>query len=195
MSEFNGGQELHGLTPFVQVGLMVRADVAIDPDAPVAMVLRSMGDLMTLRHHGDEDGSPIPESFPSHGVGAFVFWSAGQEALELVASAMTKWLEERLLPVVPTFEVESSNIAAIGWGGRRSEVEDRDGLGVMCVEFLSGDVYAYDDVPMPLFQEFWEADSKGSFFSRVFRQGPFPFRKLVPVVLATTVDGDGGEEE
>lgn len=55
-------------------------------------------------------------------------------------------------------EVESTNIAAIGWRA-----------GVCQVDFCSGSRYKYSDVPEWVFQEFLEADSKGRFLNQVFK--------------------------
>lgn len=65
--------------------------------------------------------------------------------------------------------VESSSIASVGYlpGERRMEVE-----------FVTGRLYAYEDVPEPVFRGFLEAESKGRFFSTHVRPAGFGYRKI-----------------
>ncbi len=53
-------------------------------------------------------------------------------------------------------EVESSNIAAIAY------IKE---AGQLMVQFSSGSVYAYSDVPEQVYQDFLDASSKGKFFA------------------------------
>lgn len=53
-------------------------------------------------------------------------------------------------------EVDSSNIAAIGIS---------EEVGELHVQFKSGAVYVYHDVPADTAQEFLDADSKGKFLN------------------------------
>ena len=54
-------------------------------------------------------------------------------------------------------EVESSNIAGIAY------IKEAEQL---MVQFNSGSVYAYSDVPEQVYQDFLAADSKGKFFAQ-----------------------------
>lgn len=63
-------------------------------------------------------------------------------------------LEERGVPVVSLVEVESSNLAALGWADDQA-----------VVLFQNGGLYAYAGVPEEVFQEWWEAPSRGVFLS------------------------------
>ena len=86
-------------------------------------------------------------------------------AQAMAQQGLAEALPEELRPTIPEdsgeiamIEVESSNIAAIGW---RAEVCQ--------VDFLSGSRYQYLEVPEWVFQEFLEADSKGRFLNQVFK--------------------------
>jgi hypothetical protein len=61
----------------------------------------------------------------------------------------------------------SSIIAGIGW----------DGQSTVSVEFNSGSVYEYFNVPYNTFREFANADSKGSFFARSIK-GQYESRQV-----------------
>ena len=50
-------------------------------------------------------------------------------------------------------------------------------LQALDIVFLSGDVYRYSGVPLPLFRELLEADSKGTFFNAHIRN-QFSFQYL-----------------
>ena len=65
-------------------------------------------------------------------------------------------------------EVESSNIAAVGYD---EEVKK------LLVRFKSGHEYAYDDVPESTFEAFLAAPSKGQFFAAAVR-GVYAYEKL-----------------
>lgn len=52
--------------------------------------------------------------------------------------------------------VTSSNIRSIGYDAQRAVLE---------VEFTSGDVYQYFDIPQHLYHEFMNASSKGQFLN------------------------------
>lgn len=53
--------------------------------------------------------------------------------------------------------VDSSNIEAIGYDPSTKELH---------VQFLKSGLYVYPDVPQEVFDEFLNADSKGSYFNR-----------------------------
>jgi len=62
--------------------------------------------------------------------------------------------------------VDSSNIASIGWKDGNLEVE-----------FLNGSLYMYLDVPESVFEEFIESYSKGQFLARNIK-GQYEYRKI-----------------
>jgi hypothetical protein len=64
--------------------------------------------------------------------------------------------------------VVSTNVAAIGYDEVAEEVY---------VEFLDSGLYAYGGVPLPVFQEFETAPSKGSFVNQILKPG-YPYRKV-----------------
>ena len=64
--------------------------------------------------------------------------------------------------------VASSNVAAIGYDENAEEVY---------VEFISSGLYAYRGVPLPIWQEFEAADSKGGFVNQILKPG-YPAAKL-----------------
>lgn len=73
--------------------------------------------------------------------------------------------EDDALPRVP---VVSSNIRSLGYAD-----------GVLDVEFLSGAVYRYREVPVLLYQRLQEAPSIGQFFHHQIRSR-FAFEKVLP---------------
>ncbi|HKE44224.1 MAG TPA: KTSC domain-containing protein [Steroidobacteraceae bacterium] len=64
--------------------------------------------------------------------------------------------------------VQSSNLASIGYHD-----------GVLHIEFSSGTVYEYRDVPVELYEAFVDAPSVGKFYA-AFIRGKFPSTKLEP---------------
>lgn len=73
-------------------------------------------------------------------------------SLAIPVSAETAFLERK--------PVRSSDLATVGYDAR-AEVLD--------VEFRSGGIYRYHDVPRNIFAELMAADSKGRFFARHIR--------------------------
>ncbi len=70
---------------------------------------------------------------------------------------------------ITTFPVDSSMIAAIGYG---------DDSRTLIVEMTDGHQYAYRNVPAELWTAFQDAPSKGTFFGRAVRGGSFQEIKL-----------------
>ena len=64
--------------------------------------------------------------------------------------------------------VVSSDIASVGYNERTRVLE---------VEFIKSGVYSYYNVEPYMFAAFLGADSKGQFFNRHIKQGPYPFEK------------------
>jgi hypothetical protein len=60
--------------------------------------------------------------------------------------------------------VESSAVAKIGYDAEAEEAY---------VEFLGVGLYAYEGVPVDVFEELANADSKGTFVNAVIKQYPF----------------------
>jgi hypothetical protein len=87
---------------------------------------------------------------------------------QVLAEAMAKQglaeaLPEELRPTpesdeIRMREVESSNIAAIGYRG-----------GVCQVDFLRGSRYRYFEVPDVIYHDFLDSDSKGKYLNEVFK--------------------------
>ncbi|KKN41719.1 hypothetical protein LCGC14_0720370 [marine sediment metagenome] len=73
-------------------------------------------------------------------------------------------LENRSYPIKP---VSSSNLAEMGYLKTAPEA------GRVYVGFLSGKSAVYYDVPFIVFEEFYYAHSKGTFFYRFIRQGGY----------------------
>lgn len=81
---------------------------------------------------------------------------------------------ETIIPaLVP---VESSNIAAVGYLNKSEE---------LYVQFSSGVVYAYQNVPEPVYDKFMQAESKGTFFDQSIKRHAdvYPFTKLGAAAL------------
>ena len=64
--------------------------------------------------------------------------------------------------------VNSSNLRSVGWN---------PGTGILEVEFHSGSVYEYYDVPEEVYGELLEASSKGGYFHRNIRK-TFSFKQV-----------------
>lgn len=64
--------------------------------------------------------------------------------------------------------VESSNVVSIGYDAETETLE---------VEFHSGNVYQYRDVPEVVFRDFMSTSSKGRFFSQDIR-GQYPHSQV-----------------
>jgi len=64
--------------------------------------------------------------------------------------------------------IDSSNISSIGYDEDSNTLE---------VEFYSGTVYQYFDVPLNFFQGFMEAGSKGQYFAQHIK-GYFRYAKV-----------------
>jgi KTSC domain len=64
--------------------------------------------------------------------------------------------------------VVSSNVASIGYDADVEEVY---------VEFLESGVYAYSGVPLPVFQDFQAAPSKGTFVNQILKPS-YPYRRV-----------------
>ena len=64
--------------------------------------------------------------------------------------------------------VVSSNVAAIGYDEIAADVY---------VEFIGGAMYVYEGVPLPIWQDFEAAPSKGGFVNHVLKHG-YGYRRL-----------------
>ena len=65
--------------------------------------------------------------------------------------------------------VESTTLAAVGYDEAQNALE---------LEFRSGAIYHYFDVPVDVHEQLLKASSRGGYFNRVIR-GRFPYRLLV----------------
>ncbi|HEX8390836.1 MAG TPA: KTSC domain-containing protein [Longimicrobium sp.] len=65
--------------------------------------------------------------------------------------------------------MDSSSIASVGYEPEKRLLE---------VEFVTGRLYEYAQVPEPIFRGLQEAESAGRFFSTHIRSAGFPYRKL-----------------
>lgn len=64
--------------------------------------------------------------------------------------------------------VVSSNVAEIGYDEATEE---------LYVEFIKSGLYVYSGVPLPVFQDFEAAPSKGTFVNQVLKPS-YPYQKL-----------------
>jgi len=65
--------------------------------------------------------------------------------------------------------VESSNISSIGYDEENEILE---------IEFHSGSVYQYYDVPFEVYDELMNADSHGSYFYHNIRNGGYSYTRV-----------------
>lgn len=65
--------------------------------------------------------------------------------------------------------VNSSSIASVGYLPEKRLME---------VEFVTGRLYAYEEVPEPVFRGLLEAESVGRYFSTHVRPAGFRYQKL-----------------
>lgn len=70
-------------------------------------------------------------------------------------------------------KVDSSQIVSAGWERDQSF----DEIGTFEIEFNSGAVYQYKNVPMETSVAFWDSESKGRFFAQNIKAFPekYPF--------------------
>lgn len=73
----------------------------------------------------------------------------------------------KAFPSISRVPVSSSSVASIGYAAEAQTLE---------VEFRSGAIYRYFDVPSELYEAFWSAESKGSYFNRAVR-GQFGYER------------------
>ena len=72
-----------------------------------------------------------------------------------------------------TVPVVSSNLKAAGWICRHGW------LNLLEIEFLSGSLYVYTQVPELVYLELLAAPSKGKYFYKHIRKGtPYPYHRL-----------------
>jgi len=81
-----------------------------------------------------------------------------------VASTGEDWSEI----LIQRKEVRSSNLASVGYSARTKVLE---------IEFHSGAIYQYRNVPAEVHAELMSAESKGQYFVREIR-GRFAFRRV-----------------
>ncbi len=66
------------------------------------------------------------------------------------------------------YTVASSNLASVGYDTATQTLE---------IEFLSGSVYQYYNVPENLYEQLMQAGSKGRFFHQYIRNG-YPYSRI-----------------
>jgi len=71
------------------------------------------------------------------------------------------------MPLPEMQPVESSAVARIGYDAELEEA---------FVEYLDGDLYAYEGVPVDIFEELRHAESKGTFVNATIKR--YPFRRV-----------------
>jgi hypothetical protein len=71
------------------------------------------------------------------------------------------------MPIPRMHAVESSAVARIGYDAEPEEAY---------VEYLGGDLYAYEGVSADVFEELENAESKGTFVNATIKE--YPFRKV-----------------
>lgn len=79
--------------------------------------------------------------------------------------------------------IDSSNIKSAGYSAERK---------VLAIEFGSGLVLHYDNVPPELFEAFGQAPSRGRFYSKEIR-GKFPARTMTGLCPKCAMPGYIGE--
>lgn len=57
--------------------------------------------------------------------------------------------------LIPRYAVDSSNLKSVGYEA-----------GMLVIEFTTGDIYVYPNVPGSLFEDFARAESKGKFYNQ-----------------------------
>lgn len=57
--------------------------------------------------------------------------------------------------LIPRYAVDSSNLKSVGYEA-----------GVLVIEFITGDIYVYPNVPGSFFEDFARAESKGRFYNQ-----------------------------
>lgn len=124
------------------------------------------GGIFDLLSGGDFD--------PAMRLAVSTWGTGGRLMADGAIESIDNWLTENGLPTVSLYEVESSNIAAMGW----ADPHDADVPAVAVVAFEGGSLYAYDGVPEDLFSEWWHADSVGKYLNTEIK-GRFPYRKLI----------------
>lgn len=65
--------------------------------------------------------------------------------------------------------VTSSQVAAVGYDAEAKELR---------VEFVSGALYAYDDVPQSVFDNLKQSASVGSYFHSAVKNAGFSYRRI-----------------
>ena len=60
--------------------------------------------------------------------------------------------------LVPRYAVDSSNLKSVGYEA-----------GMLVIEFTTGDIYVYSNVPGSFFEDFARAESKGKFYNQQVR--------------------------
>jgi hypothetical protein len=78
--------------------------------------------------------------------------------------------------------VESSTIKSVGYDAEMKALE---------VEFASGRIYQYYDVPEEIHNEFISAPSKGNFFHHKIKNQGFPFKRIEQEVQDAHPEGRG----
>ncbi|MFC3608012.1 KTSC domain-containing protein [Stutzerimonas tarimensis] len=66
--------------------------------------------------------------------------------------------------------INSSSIRALGYDPETHLLE---------IEFHSGSVYCYEQVPEQLVLNLLQAESPGGYFNRIFKPCQFPYRQLL----------------
>jgi hypothetical protein len=61
--------------------------------------------------------------------------------------------------------VTSTNVSSVGWEAHADEGEESEHLGTLEVEFLSGRVYQYENVPEEVYQAMLGATSVGRYLN------------------------------
>lgn len=81
-----------------------------------------------------------------------------------------KWIKMPL-KVIKLYEIDSSNISAIGYDDEQMK---------LYVEFLSGELYEYMNVPIDVWNGLKNAESRGSFlhFFIKINESAYPYRKI-----------------
>jgi hypothetical protein len=86
-----------------------------------------------------------------------------QASLDRVEDPPALLQGEHVMPIPKMLPVESSAVARIGYDTEAEEAY---------VEYLDGDLYAYEGVPFDVFEELTNAESKGTFVNVTIKEYP-----------------------
>lgn len=67
------------------------------------------------------------------------------------------------------YSVNSSNIEAIGYDAESATLR---------IQYLRGGTYDFQGVPLEVYNDFFNAPSKGTYFNEYIKKGGYPYSRL-----------------